>query len=100
MHGSKRSNGGVTPTASHAGVISGDTVDDHRHRKGTRPSGKVSSSPSPRKDASLVGRVLGDFELGEVLGRGGGGTVYRAEQRGLDRPAVVKVVHRALAARS
>jgi WD40 repeat protein/serine/threonine protein kinase len=95
MHGSGP-NGGITPTASHAGVAD-ETVDDHRHRKGAKPSSKPSSSP--RKVASLVGRVLGDFELGEVLGRGGGGTVYRAEQRGLDRPAVVKVVHRALAAR-
>ncbi|TMQ23312.1 MAG: hypothetical protein E6J90_10805 [Deltaproteobacteria bacterium] len=47
----------------------------------------------------LQGRVLGDFVLGEVLGEGGCGTVYRAEQRGLGRPAVVKVVHRSLTAR-
>src|SRR5688572_17488601 len=37
---------------------------------------------------SWRGRVLGDFVLGDVLGQGGGGTVYRAEQRGLGRPAV------------
>jgi WD40 repeat protein/serine/threonine protein kinase len=111
VHG-RGSNGGITPTAGHAGIVPDETVDDHRHRRGAKPGGKTSassprkdaSSPrkdasSPRKDASLVDRVLGDFVLGEVLGRGGGGTVYRAEQRGLDRPAVVKVVHRALAAR-
>ena len=49
--------------------------------------------------AVLQDRVLGDFVLGEILGEGGCGTVYRAEQRALGRPAVVKVVHRSLSAR-
>jgi WD40 repeat protein/serine/threonine protein kinase len=44
-------------------------------------------------------RVLGDFELHEVLGEGGFGTVYRAEQRTLERGAVVKVIRGALAGR-
>src|SRR6185436_5544774 len=60
----------------------------------------AAAAQPPPTDASLHDRVLGDFALGEVLGRGGGGTVYRAEQRGLDRPAVVKVVHRSLTGRS
>src|SRR5215470_16059621 len=47
----------------------------------------------------LHSRILGDFVLGEVVGRGGCGTVYRAEQRTLGRPVVVKVIHVALAAR-
>src|SRR6478736_3419403 len=44
-------------------------------------------------------RVLGDFVLGEKLGEGGFGTVYRARQRSLDRPAVIKVIRRSLAVR-
>jgi serine/threonine protein kinase len=49
--------------------------------------------------ANLQDRILGDFVLGEVLGEGGGGTVYRAEQRGLGRPAVVKVLRPSLSLR-
>src|SRR5262249_36856807 len=52
-----------------------------------------------RERSELQGRVLGDFLLGEVLGQGGCGVVYRAEQRTLARPAVVKVVQRAMATR-
>src|SRR5262249_23720256 len=38
-------------------------------------------------------RALGDFTVGEMLGEGGYGVVYRAEQRALGREAVVKVLH-------
>src|ERR1041384_6080057 len=48
---------------------------------------------------TLQGRVLGDFVLGEMLDEGGFGTLYRAEQIGLGRPAVVKVIRRSLATR-
>jgi hypothetical protein len=41
--------------------------------------------------------VLGDFDLFEKLGIGGMGTVYRARQRSLDRPAAVKVLSPTLA---
>jgi WD40 repeat protein/serine/threonine protein kinase len=46
---------------------------------------------------TLQGRSLGDFVLGEMLDEGGFGVVYRAEQRGLGRQAVVKVIRRSLA---
>ncbi len=42
--------------------------------------------------------TLGKYELFEPLGRGGFGTVYRAEDRTLERPVAVKVLHAALAA--
>jgi WD40 repeat protein len=42
--------------------------------------------------ASLTGRTLGDFTVLEKLGEGGYGVVHRAEQRGLGREAVVKIL--------
>jgi len=43
---------------------------------------------------SLVGVRLGNYKLGPVIGRGGMGTVYKAEHVYLKRPAAVKVLHR------
>ena len=40
----------------------------------------------------LIGRRLGGFELTDVLGTGGFGTVYRAHQARLDRQVAVKVL--------
>ena len=48
----------------------------------------------PPSDGLLTGRVLGDFVLHELIGAGGFGTVYRAEQRALGREVVIKVAHR------
>ncbi|HEX8114657.1 MAG TPA: hypothetical protein VF516_43300, partial [Kofleriaceae bacterium] len=76
------------------------------YSKGDRRSSGAAEDPRDRTESlgdgdrsELQGRVLGDFLLGEVLGQGGCGVVYRAEQRTLGRPAVVKVVHRAMATR-
>jgi len=44
------------------------------------------------------GAVIGDFVIRERIGSGGMGTVYRAEQISLLRPAAVKVMHPSLAA--
>src|SRR5262249_5034865 len=47
------------------------------------------AEPSRR---TIVGRTLGDFVVREVIGSGGMGEVYRAEQTTLGREAVVKVL--------
>ena len=44
----------------------------------------------------LCGRTLGEFYLIEVLGTGGHGVVYRAEQRPLGRASAVKVLRQRL----
>jgi serine/threonine protein kinase/formylglycine-generating enzyme required for sulfatase activity len=57
--------------------------------------GKV--KPSDKVDP-LLGQSLGEFELVELLGRGGMGAVYKAKQPALDRFVAVKVLPRRLAA--
>ncbi len=51
----------------------------------------VVASPSVADIEDLCGRQLGEFLLVSQLDAGGCGAVYRAEQRGLGREAVVKV---------
>ncbi len=47
----------------------------------------------------LIGRTLGEFILRSKIGEGGFGSVYRADQPTLNRPAVVKVLQRSLRSR-
>jgi WD40 repeat protein/predicted Ser/Thr protein kinase len=44
------------------------------------------------RDEDARGRVIGDYELIERIGRGGMGVVYRARQRGADRIVALKLI--------
>jgi serine/threonine protein kinase len=48
--------------------------------------------------SDLAGQTLGQYEIGDLIGRGSMSTVYRARQRRLQRDVAVKVMAPALAA--
>lgn len=51
-------------------------------------------TPSKAPNDPLVGRTVGDaYVLSELIGIGGMGRVYRAEQRALGRSVAVKLIH-------
>jgi serine/threonine-protein kinase len=57
----------------------------------------VAEATSRDANGSAAGRTIGRFTVLEELGRGGMGVVYRAQQNGLERPAVLKKLRRDLA---
>ena len=65
-----------------------------QHEQGTAaetPAWSSDSMEAPVRD--LTGTTLGDFEVKRLLGRGGMGQVYLANQISLNRPVVLKVLH-------
>lgn len=53
----------------------------------------VATGPvQPSADDPLIGTRLHHFEVGELIGRGGMGAVYRARDLSLDRPVALKVI--------
>jgi serine/threonine-protein kinase len=62
------------------------------------PAERSNERPPIASNDRLYGRKLGDFVLRERIGEGGFAAVYRCEQPGLGREAVIKVLHQRLRA--
>jgi serine/threonine-protein kinase len=59
--------------------------------------GAAMVDPSQTEDDPMVGLLISDkFELKEIIGSGGMGKVYRADQVGVGRTVAVKIMHRHL----
>ncbi|HEY3226873.1 MAG TPA: serine/threonine-protein kinase [Planctomycetota bacterium] len=68
-------------------VLSTDAGDDEilaRLQEAVREGERLRGGGRPR---------LGPYEIGEMLGRGGGGSVYAAQDLEHDRPVAIKILH-------
>src|SRR3954465_1261392 len=97
---------GARPLAVDTVAVADSTVDDSLGQaltilwSGQRPPAVEEPTPVesvtgpdgfPEVD-DLIDRMLGQYRMGAVIGRGSMGRVYRAEHQGLARPCAVKVI--------
>ena len=63
-----------------------------------QPASPATVATSPSTDEEWIGRTLGEFQIVRLLGRGGMGQVFLAEQRSLKRKVALKILRPDLAA--
>src|SRR5262249_6069395 len=89
--------GGVLPTPAWlAGLLADVAPQDGEHPMAAAAPTCDERPPTQREHPAgdpMIGRTLGDFVVRERLSHGGCGVVYRAEQTGLGRETVVKILH-------
>jgi uncharacterized RDD family membrane protein YckC/predicted Ser/Thr protein kinase len=82
-----------------SGLVDSGLEDTHVAAEEQLAKARPSSEHPPLggAESTLTGRKLHHFEVGELLGEGGMGAVYRGHDLSLDRPVAIKVIARALA---